>query len=313
MTGGMGVGGQVGAELTDFIMVLNTTSAVKTFMDHGSITLGGNVSVAAGPIGRNAEASGTASLKNVSAVYSYSKTRGLFAGVSLEGSVILERFDANKKLYGHKVKTRDLLNGAVPPPPAAEPLYRALDTKSLGAGGRFGHMDDGYTGFGYDNYGYHDRNRDGGEDDPYTRYDDTSNSNRRYNTEPASFSRGDIRHRVKTGVDRPRGNTFSTTNTTWRDGTSVRPRSNSFHVSSSPTRQIAYSPQQHAGGLVVANERRGRALYNFRGEQQGDLPFHKGDIITIVQKTNTQDDWWTGKLDSREGIVSCNHKKVLGI
>ena len=44
MTGGMGFGGQVGAELTDFIMVLNTTSAVKTFMHHGSITLGGNIS-----------------------------------------------------------------------------------------------------------------------------------------------------------------------------------------------------------------------------------------------------------------------------
>jgi lipid-binding SYLF domain-containing protein len=44
MTGGMGFGGQVGAELTDFIMVLNTASAVKTFMHHGSITLGGNIS-----------------------------------------------------------------------------------------------------------------------------------------------------------------------------------------------------------------------------------------------------------------------------
>jgi lipid-binding SYLF domain-containing protein len=44
MTGGMGFGGQIGAELTDFIMVLNTSSAVKTFMNHGSITLGGNIS-----------------------------------------------------------------------------------------------------------------------------------------------------------------------------------------------------------------------------------------------------------------------------
>jgi lipid-binding SYLF domain-containing protein len=44
MTGGMGFGGQVGAELTDFIMVLNTSAAVKTFMHHGSITLGGNIS-----------------------------------------------------------------------------------------------------------------------------------------------------------------------------------------------------------------------------------------------------------------------------
>lgn len=96
-TAGAGFGGQIGAELTDFVMILNDSNAVKTFAQVGSITLGGNVSVAAGPVGRNAEASGAASLRSVAGIFSYSKTKGLFAGVSLEGSVIVERKDADRK------------------------------------------------------------------------------------------------------------------------------------------------------------------------------------------------------------------------
>lgn len=97
------MGAQLGAEVTDFVMILNDSAAVKTFAQSGSLTLGGNVSVAAGPVGRNAEASGAASLKSVSAIFSYSKTKGLFAGVSLEGSAIIERKEANGKFYGGPV------------------------------------------------------------------------------------------------------------------------------------------------------------------------------------------------------------------
>ena len=85
--------------------------------------------MAAGPIGRNAEASGSASLKHIAAIYSYSKTRGLFAGISLEGSVVVTRGDANEKLYGQRVTAKELLSGAIPPPPEADALYRALNAK----------------------------------------------------------------------------------------------------------------------------------------------------------------------------------------
>ncbi|KAI9270042.1 hypothetical protein EDC94DRAFT_597919 [Helicostylum pulchrum] len=129
LTGGIGAGGQIGAELTDFVLVLNTKEAVKTFSHFGNITLGGNISIAAGPIGRNAEASGSATLKHISSVYSYSKTRGLFAGVSLEGSVICTRNDANEKMYGERYTAKQLLNGTVPPPSEAYSLYRALSAK----------------------------------------------------------------------------------------------------------------------------------------------------------------------------------------
>ncbi|GME96576.1 unnamed protein product [[Candida] boidinii] len=55
VTAGAGAGGQIGAELTDFVFILNTDAAVESFAQYGSVTLGGNVSVAAGPLGRNAE------------------------------------------------------------------------------------------------------------------------------------------------------------------------------------------------------------------------------------------------------------------
>lgn len=118
--------------------------AVKTFAQVGSLTLGGNVSIAAGPVGRNAEAAGAASLKSVSGVFAYSKTKGLFAGVSLEGSVLIERRDANEKMYNRRVTARSCLEGGVPVPPQAEPLMRVLNSRIFaGRGGTFTGVDDG--------------------------------------------------------------------------------------------------------------------------------------------------------------------------
>lgn len=98
-TGGMGFGGQAGAEVTEFILVLNSRAAIRQFMSAGSITLGGNMSVALGPIGRNAEGSGSLNSKGkLAAMYSYSKTKGVFAGISVEGSAIVERQDCNVKV-----------------------------------------------------------------------------------------------------------------------------------------------------------------------------------------------------------------------
>ncbi len=77
-------------------------------MHGGNVTLGGNVSVAAGPVGRSTEAAGT--IANMAPIYSYSKTKGLFAGLSFEGSVIITRGDANAKFYNRRVTPRVVLN-----------------------------------------------------------------------------------------------------------------------------------------------------------------------------------------------------------
>ncbi|KAI0336690.1 DUF500-domain-containing protein [Cubamyces sp. BRFM 1775] len=136
-TAGLGVGGQAGAEMTDFLVVLNSRSAVKSFMSAGSLTLGGNLSIAVGPLGRNGEAIGSLNTSGkVAAMYSYSKTRGLFGGVSIEGSVIVERQDANAQAYRTDVTVKQLLSGAIPPPEWASPLIKTLEACTGMPGGR---------------------------------------------------------------------------------------------------------------------------------------------------------------------------------
>ncbi|KAL5495570.1 hypothetical protein ACEPAI_1033 [Sanghuangporus weigelae] len=124
---GLGVGGQAGAEVTDFLVVLNSRS--RSFMSAGSLTLGGNMSIAIGPLGRNGEALGSLNTSGkMAAMYSYSKTRGLFGGVSIEGSVIVERQDANSLAYRSDVTAKQLLSGSIDPPEWAQPLIKTLET-----------------------------------------------------------------------------------------------------------------------------------------------------------------------------------------
>src|SRR5262245_51519320 len=121
-TGGAGFGFQVGAEVTEYVMVLNTDEAVKAFSRAGNVTLGGDVSVAAGPVGRTAAVAVTP----VAAVYSYSRSQGLFAGVAVTGTVIATRDGANEKYYGRKVTAEEILSGRVKPPASAERLRQEL-------------------------------------------------------------------------------------------------------------------------------------------------------------------------------------------
>jgi len=121
-TGGAGWGLQAGAQVTDFVIVLNNNDAVRAFSRGGNVTIGADVSAAAGPVGRTAEGA----VAPTAAVYTYSKSRGLFAGVSLEGAVIGTQRDSNFRYYGRPVRADEILNGRVAPPPGAARLRRAL-------------------------------------------------------------------------------------------------------------------------------------------------------------------------------------------
>jgi SH3 domain-containing YSC84-like protein 1 len=121
-TGGAGWGLQIGAQVTDFVIVLNNDAATRAFSRGGNVTIGGDVSAAAGPVGRTAEGAVTP----VAAVYTYSKSKGLFAGVSLEGAVIGTQRESNFRYYGRPVRADEILSGMTPPPPGAAPLRRAL-------------------------------------------------------------------------------------------------------------------------------------------------------------------------------------------
>jgi len=121
-TGGAGFGFQIGGEVTEFVMILNTDAAVQAFSREVNVTLGGGISVAAGPIGRTA----SAAITPVAAIYTYSRSQGLFAGVSLEGTVVGIRNDANAEYYGRRVTPEEILAGQVPPPSGAKRLLQAL-------------------------------------------------------------------------------------------------------------------------------------------------------------------------------------------
>ncbi|SPO44119.1 related to YSC84 - protein involved in the organization of actin cytoskeleton [Moesziomyces antarcticus] len=131
--GGLGGGFNVGAEVTDFLIVLNSRSAVRSFMATGSLQLGGNLSVAIGPLGRSAEASGSVNTKGrVAAMFSYSKSKGFYGGISVEGTVLVDREDANARAYGSYGKNaKQILSGSVEPPRWATGLIQTIDRFTL--------------------------------------------------------------------------------------------------------------------------------------------------------------------------------------
>jgi len=124
-TGGLGWGLQIGADITDFVIVLNSEDAVRAFSLGGNVTIGGGISATAGPIGTGGSVQ--ASLAHPAPMFSYSKSKGLFAGLSLEGTVLIERKDANRDFYGSPVPARDILGGLVPPPEVASRLYEIIE------------------------------------------------------------------------------------------------------------------------------------------------------------------------------------------
>lgn len=124
---GVGWGAQAGGELTDFIIVLRTTDAVKTFGGDAHLSFGAGVSAAAGIIGRTAEADLRAGTGGYAACYTYSCSKGAFVGCSLQGSVVTTRTRENSRFYGSQsIKASEILLGSLPNPPAAAALYRAL-------------------------------------------------------------------------------------------------------------------------------------------------------------------------------------------
>ncbi len=121
-TGGGGWGLQAGAEVTDFVIVLNNNAAVQAFSRGGNLTVGADLSAAAGPVGRTA----AGAVMPTAAVYTYSRSKGLFAGVSLEGAVIGTQRQSNFNYYGRPVRADSILSGITKPPPGAAALRRVL-------------------------------------------------------------------------------------------------------------------------------------------------------------------------------------------
>lgn len=416
VTAGAGVGGQIGAELTDFVFILNSRKAVDSFSQTGNITLGGNMSLAAGPLGRNAEAAGSASATNVATIFAYSKTKGLFAGVSLEGSVLVERREANRKFYGNNNATaKKILSGYVEPPPDCDAIFRVLESRAFRNPNDFAD-DDSY--FRHDGDSFYDDipsqfsdgssvRRGGESDDDYgggrgggaARFssrnrdeDDRRGGSRRdsaysyrggreedrevgsltdrfrkthfkssYSDEPAGrggssrannddrydrdrdwrdkgSSRGDRGDRGDRGgmhSSRSRGDYENGSSRSNRDREYDRDerydrddrdrdrgdrhdrydrdeKVDRYERQKSPREKpFKPAPPPPHAPVAAAAEEKAVALYTFDGEQPGDLSFRKGDVIAVVKRGVSKDDWWTGRNGAIEGIFPANYVELM--
>ncbi|CAA7259976.1 unnamed protein product [Cyclocybe aegerita] len=399
-TAGLGVGGQAGAEMTDFLIVLNSRSAIRSFMSAGSLTLGGNMSLALGPLGRNGEASGSLSTNGkVAAMYSYSKTRGLFGGVSVEGSVIVEREDANVQAYESPVTARMLLGGAVDPPPWAMPLIKTLEA-CTGMPGNREWVDEPRTPGGSYAFGGVGSSESTGSSPSFLRkkkrpetsafppasWGAETNSGSYFSPTASQSSQSHSRNMTWDSGDSSVTNSFSTkfesdsiperrpspfkrtdfsANGTPSPPPALRTTSNPFvpsHRSSgsspklfdmswksppeykniTPTHQRATSlkydlrPANEDDDVFYTSDSLNRAastpahpiikqreelsrpllpgegvaraiaLYDFNAVESGDLSFRKGDVIVVTKKSDSVDDWWTGKANGRQGIFPAN-------
>jgi lipid-binding SYLF domain-containing protein len=121
-------GFQAGGQATDFVLLLMSERSASSILS-SKVKIGGDASAAAGPVGRNASAETDVTFR--AEILTYSRARGLFAGISLAGSTLRPDNGGNQALYGKSISAKDIvLKGAVPPPPSAQLLLQTLNAHS---------------------------------------------------------------------------------------------------------------------------------------------------------------------------------------
>jgi lipid-binding SYLF domain-containing protein len=125
---GGSVGLQIGGQATDYVFLIMNSRGARSLL-HSKVKLGADASIAAGPVGRSAEADTDAYVR--AEILSYSRARGIFAGVSLQGSTLRPDNKANRDLYGRSMSAQEIINGSeVKTPEAAHDLIALLDRTS---------------------------------------------------------------------------------------------------------------------------------------------------------------------------------------
>jgi SH3 domain-containing YSC84-like protein 1 len=124
---GASIGAQLGGQATDFVLLVTNDRGANSVLG-SKVKLGADASAAAGPKGRTAGAS-TDIVMNAE-ILTYSRARGLFAGVSLEGSTLRQDNEANRLVYGRELSARDIVKGSTETPAAAKPLIDLLNQRS---------------------------------------------------------------------------------------------------------------------------------------------------------------------------------------
>ena len=125
---GGSIGLQLGAQATDYVLLVMNDRGADSILS-SKVKLGGDASAAAGPKGRTAGASTDIAMR--AEILTYSRARGLFAGVSLEGSTLRQDADGDEAIYGKKLAARDIVRGGAAPVPASgQPLVDLLNKRS---------------------------------------------------------------------------------------------------------------------------------------------------------------------------------------
>ena len=121
-------GFQIGGQATDFVLLVMNKRGADSILS-SKVKLGGDMSAAAGPVGRNASAEMDIAMQ--AEILTYSRARGLFAGISLAGSTIRPDNDGNERIYGHGIKAKDIvIDSKIRPPKSAKSLLATLNRKS---------------------------------------------------------------------------------------------------------------------------------------------------------------------------------------
>uniref|UniRef100_A0A3P8SIN2 SH3 domain-containing YSC84-like protein 1 n=1 Tax=Amphiprion percula TaxID=161767 RepID=A0A3P8SIN2_AMPPE len=291
---GLGGGFEIGVEVSDLVIILNQRRAIEAFTKGGNLTLGGNCTVAVGPMGRNVEAD--VALRSTAAVFTYCRSRGLFAGISLEGSYLIERKETNRKFYGQDIRASAILNGDVELPSECYDLYHILDAYA-----------EAYTA-------------------------DWTSKNPRVKSVPPSRPPAPPQQRPPSSFQQPAAGKHPAVCCCccclfvclWCKQSAVTSvfvvagaaSKNSLYPSisiykSETSGQFASRNSQNSSGASSVGGATGQlvvmATHPFTGQQPGDLSFVPGDRITVITKTESQYDWWEGRLeDGRVGIFPAN-------
>jgi len=320
-TGGVGWGAQIGGSKTNGVIVLNSWSAIKAFAGQAQVKLGGDLSVAAGPLGRTAAADVRVG-KGVAACYSYSHSSGLFAGIALEGALLITLDKDNEKFYGNKVSPQDILYGQVKPSYISSDLQYIYDT--LNQYNFEGQWDDitptdvstvpqsvsaptgGYGNFGqstptgaYGNFGQ------GQPEQPST----TPIVESPFVSPVPGTARGPEQFQSP-------GDTSGISDATTAPGY-LSPRSGlsqNYGTDEGTSEPPGYlSPRSGVSpfgqsGPSATPSHRARANFDFESPEPGDLNFKAGDVMQI---TKQEGEWWEAEKDGVNGIIPGNYVSMM--
>ncbi|KAJ3142587.1 hypothetical protein HK100_000487 [Physocladia obscura] len=317
------------AEITDVVMILNDDTAVAAFMKN-QFKLSGNLMAVAGPSGHTANIS----VGSVYApIFTYSKTKGLIAGASFDGSVIIEGAAENANFYGTKVTANDVLNGNVPRPLVADTLYSILHRTISFESSLTDHAaarrqipqqyqkpqyNEHKSGMLMDDAQLSRQITESMQQQAPPSYGEISksNNNNNNNLSPQNTIRSKISASLNASPNR-NGSSSMPTNPNEKSQTQkisnvtreklANSLSSSSEVMEPPARinkqsTITTRPLPDLPAMAVDPDETMycRALYDYTSAQFGDLQFRKGDLIRVLKRN--PDGWWYGAFEKREGM-----------